>query len=304
MKCGITFPQLEIGTDPDAIRRFAEGAEEIGYNHIVVPEHILGVADPDRPKSITYDHEDTFHESMVLFGHLSAVTSQIRFATGVMVLPQRQTALVAKQAAEVDLLSDGRLSLGVAVGWNEPEFEALGVDFGTRGRRIEEQIEVLRALWTDEVVSYDGRWHEFDGVGINPRPNQQPIPVWIGGGADIVLNRIARMGDGWLTAYESMDVLEEMMDTLREFVEKEGREMSELDIVGRVSFSEDSPLGVADEEEMEERVLAWDELGATHLALRTRDMGLETVEDHLDVAREFKSTVERVGLEFEGPPTA
>ncbi|HEY9325316.1 MAG TPA: LLM class F420-dependent oxidoreductase, partial [Candidatus Limnocylindria bacterium] len=183
MRVGAVFPQLEIGTDPDAIAKYARTVEDLGYDHLVIFDHVLG-ADANRPGGWTgaYDHRSMFHEPFVLYGYLAAVTSRLRLATAVLVLGQRQTALVAKQAAEVDVLSRGRLTLGVGIGWNAVEYEALGESFTNRGRRIEEQIAVLRALWTQEVVDFKGRWHRIDRAGIDPLPVQRPIPIWMGGG--------------------------------------------------------------------------------------------------------------------------
>ena len=185
MHVGAVFPQLEIGTDPDVIATYARTIEQLGYDHLAIFDHVLG-ADSNRPGGWAgaYDHRSTFHEPLVLFGYLASITIRLRLATAVLVLPQRQTGLVAKQAAEVDVLSRGRLILGVGIGWNQVEYEALGMRFTDRGKRIEEQIAVLRALWTQEVVDFNGRWHRIDRAGLNPLPVQRPIPVWMGGGWD------------------------------------------------------------------------------------------------------------------------
>ncbi|MDE2969186.1 MAG: LLM class F420-dependent oxidoreductase, partial [Chloroflexota bacterium] len=188
MKLGVIFPQTEIGNDPGAIREFVQAAEELGYEHILAYDHVLG-ADPAKHPNWggAYTMDSAFHEPFVLFGYLASVTSTIKLTTGIIILPQRQTALVAKQAAEVDVLSNGRLRLGVGLGWNRVEYEALGQDFHNRGRRVEEQIALMRRLWTEESVDFDGKWHTVDGAGINPMPVQRPIPIWMGGGAEPVL---------------------------------------------------------------------------------------------------------------------
>ena len=204
MKFGLTFPQTKIGTDPFAIRDFAQAAEGAGFDYLITYDHVTG-AHPDRFTgrdigfpSPPYLYDSQFHEPLTLFAYLAGVTKQIELTTSILILPQRQTALVAKQAAEVDILSGGRLRLGVGVGWNFTEYEALNEDFHTRGARQEEQIVVLRKLWTEDLVTFKGRWHSLDRVGIAPRP-ARPIPVWIGGGfAERLLNRVARVADGWM----------------------------------------------------------------------------------------------------------
>ncbi len=200
MKLGAVFPQTEIGTDPVAIRDYVQAVEDLGYDYLLTYEHILG-ADPAAyadGRRFTYTYRDMFHEPFVLFGYLAALTRRLEFVTGILILPQRNTALVAKQAVEVDILTAGRLRLGVGVGWNQAEMEGVGYDFGTRGRRIEEQIVVLRELWTKPLVTFTGRYHTIRSLGINPLPVQRPIPLWFGGSAGPVLRRMARFGDGWI----------------------------------------------------------------------------------------------------------
>jgi probable F420-dependent oxidoreductase len=194
MKVGVVFPQTEIGRDPAIIRDYAQAVEAMGYTHILAFDSVVG-PNPDRPGGwdSQYDYRHAFHEPLVLFGFLAAVTRRIELATGVLILPQRQTALVAKQAAEVDVLSGGRLRLGIGVGWNPVEFEALGEDIKNRGRRVEEQLEVMRLLWTRELVTYAGRWHRVPDAGINPLPVRRPVPVWMGGESPAVLRRAARL---------------------------------------------------------------------------------------------------------------
>src|SRR6185503_8598737 len=233
MKAGVVFPQLEIGTDPDVIGNFARSVEALGYDHLIIYDHVLG-ADASRPGGWTgvYDHRSLFHEPLVVFGYIAGVTTRLRLATAVIVLPQRQTALVAKQAAEVDVLSRGRVILGVGIGWNQVEYEALGMNFKDRGRRIEEQIAVLRALWTQEIVDFKGRWHRIDRAGLNPMPIQRPIPIWKGGGWDrqkraIVepaARRIARIAHGWFTHVPANEDGRAAMQAFRRLVEEEGRD--------------------------------------------------------------------------------
>ena len=203
MQVGVIFPQLDIGADPGPVREYAQGVEGLGFTHITAFDQVVGL---DRTRferwPYVHDHEDLFHEVFVLFGFLAGLTSRIGLATGVLVLPQRQTALVAKQAAEVDVLSGGRLRLGIGVGIKPEEFDALEIAYPRRGRRCEEQMALLRALWTNEVVDYEGEWHRVRHGGINPLPVQRPIPIWIGGHSPPVLDRIARSACGWMPNFE------------------------------------------------------------------------------------------------------
>jgi probable F420-dependent oxidoreductase len=201
MQYGVVFPQAEFGNDPQAIKDYAQTAEEFGYDYLLVYDHVLG-AHPNREPKLTgpYTNEHPFHEPMVLFGFLAAVTTRLELVTGILILPQRQTALVAKQTAEVDVLTGGRLRLGIGIGWNYVEYGALGEDFHTRGRRAEEQIEVLRKLWTQPLVTHHTARHNIDNAGINPLPIQRPIPIWFGGAAEPALKRAAHLGDGWMPA--------------------------------------------------------------------------------------------------------
>src|SRR5205807_2821090 len=196
MQPGVVFPQNEIGVDPEDIRNYAQTVEGLGYIHVVAYDHVLGADPSHRPGWQGYTFQDLFHEPFVLFGYLAALT-QLELVTGVIILPQRQTVLVAKQAAEVDVLSRGKLRLGVGVGWNPVEYEALGMNFHTRGRVVEEQIEVLRLLWSQEIVSYKGQFHTITEAGLNPLPVRRSIPIWVGGRADAALRRVARLADGW-----------------------------------------------------------------------------------------------------------
>jgi probable F420-dependent oxidoreductase len=206
MKVGAIFPQTECGTDVGAIGEFVRTVEAMGFDHLFVADHVLG-ADPrfhSHPSLVAYSHETVVHEALTLMAYLAAVTTRLTLATGILILPQRQTVLVAKQAAQIDVLSGGRLRLGIGVGWNAVEYEALNEAFENRGRRSAEQVTVLRALWTQEVVDFQGEFHRIRHAGLNPRPIQRPIPVWFGVGGrersvppDAALRRIARLADGW-----------------------------------------------------------------------------------------------------------
>ncbi len=282
MQIGVVFPQIEVEADPGWIRRFAQTAEALGYSHILAYEHVLGV-DPGRPGGFEgiYTIDDPFLSPFVLFAFMASVTRRIGFVTGVLVLPQRQTTLVAKQAATLDLLCGGRLRLGVGVGWNKPEFEALGWDFHTRGQRIEEQVEAMRLLWTERVVSYQGRWHQLSHVGLNPMPQQRPIPLWFGGHADVVLRRTARLGEGWLPSYRSAEEAGPSIEKLRRYWAEAGRDPGELGLEGRVRYDE------GERGQLLERVRAWEQAGATHLSLNTMRSGLKHPDEHLEAMRAF-----------------
>lgn len=290
MHVGTVFPQTEIGTDVETIREYATTVESLGYDHIQAYDHVLG-ADPDRPGwSGTYDYAHQFHEPLALFAYLAGLTESVTLLTGILILPQRQTALVAKQAAEVDVLSRGRLELGVGVGWNELEYEALGESFETRGDRIEEQIEVLRRLWQEEIVEFDGEWHRLPAVGINPLPIQQPLPVWMGGDSDVVLRRTARVADGWLAQDEPPGAVGEKLDRLRDYLRREGRDPDEFGVQVRMALDPGAPESWIDE------VRAWRDLGATHLTVDSMEMGLEDPGDHIDLVRRFKTRLDDAGV--------
>ena len=300
MRIGVSLPQREpgLGRDISAITEYARAAEAMGYDHIRTGEHVLGANAASRPGwQGPYTHNDLWHEPFVLFGYLAGLTKTLEFVTSIVILPQRQTALVAKQAAALDLVSGGRLRLGIGVGWNPVEFEALGEDFSTRGRRIEEQIEVMRALWTQELVTYRGRWDTITDAGLNPMPVQRPIPIWIGGGpgsaggtstvgADRVLRRIAKMADGWFPSLGLETGVGEAIATLHDYIRQEGRDISEVGIEGSVSVAGPS------EDECVQQVSAWRELGATHLSVNTAGAGLTSLDRHIDVLHRLKDAVD------------
>ncbi len=286
MRIGLVFPQTEIGTDPSVIREYAQAAEELGYTHILTYEHVVGVDLAQYPGwRGPYHAGHQFHEPFVLFGYLAAVTQRLELVTGVVILPQRQTVLVAKQAAEVDVLSGGRLRLGVGVGWNEAEYIALGMDFHTRGRREEEQIEVLRLLWTQPIVRYEGRWHRLPAVGLNPLPVQRPIPIWLGGMSEPARRRAARVADGWMPQWRPTPELRAMVDELREWVRANGRDPAAFGIEGRLTLAQ------VPRAEWLRDVEAWRELGATHLCINTMGLGLPSPRAHIALIQELASTL-------------
>lgn len=283
MKLGVVFPQTEIGNDPLVIRDYAQAAESLGFHHILVFDHVLG-AHPDRFEGKfrpPYNHQTPFHEPFVLFGYLAAVTTTVELATGILILPQRQTALVAKQAAAADVLSGGRLRLGVGIGWNFVEFEALGENFRNRGRRIEEQIALMRRLWTEELVDFDGRWHTVRQAGISPLPVQRPIPVWMGGVAEPVLQRAARIADGWLPQFQPGPRAAETVERLRGYVRDAGRAPESFGIEGRISLY-NTPEG-----DWAAALEGWRDLGATHVTLNTMNVQLPSPQGHIDTVTRF-----------------
>ncbi len=278
MRIGVVFPQTEIGADRGAVRAYAERVEELGFAHLLAYDHVLG-ADPDvhEPWHGPYDVDTTFHEPFVLFGYLAAV-SELELVTGIIILPQRQTALVAKQAAEVDLLTLGKFRLGVGLGWNAVEYEALGADFTDRGRRMGEQVALMRALWTRRTVTYDGTYERVTGAGIAPRPVQQPIPVWFGAASERAFRRTGRLADGWFPMLPPGPKLDAARAIVDDAARAAGRDPRTIGMEGRVSWSADG--GVA---QVVDHVGRWRAAGATHLAINTMNAGLDAVDAHLGV---------------------
>ena len=287
MKLGVVFPQTEIGSDPSAVREFAEAAEDLGYSQILAYDHVLGADTSARPDwKGAYTMHSSFHEPFVLFGYLAGFTTNITFATGVIILPQRQTALVAKQAAEVDVLSKGRLRLGVGIGWNQIEYQGLGQNFHTRGRRLEEQVQVLRALWTQSSVTFEGEWDTIIGAGINPLPVQRPIPIWMGGNADAVIRRVATQSDGWMTPVKPDADGKKRVEEMYALAIKAGRNPSTIGIEGRTDIRN------ATEDDWAAAVAAWLEFGATHLDVSTMGAGLKTPQQHIEAIRRCKEVAD------------
>jgi probable F420-dependent oxidoreductase len=282
LKIGVVFPQTEFGNDPAALRDYAQAAEGLGYTHILAYEHVLG-ANPDRPGGWQgpYTFQTPFHEPFVLFGFWAAVTQRIGLASGVVILPQRQAALVAKQAAEVDVLSGGRLRLGVGLGWNAVEYISLGEDFHTRGRRIAEQVELMRLLWTQPLVSFEGRWHTIPDAGINPLPVQRPIPVWFGGSAEQALQRIARIGDGWMVNFKTAADARPALNRLQRYLEESGRSPDAFGLEPRLSYGRGDPAAWGSW--LEE----WQAAGATHASLNTMGLGFQTPAEHMKAIEDF-----------------
>jgi len=286
IKFGLVFPQTEFGNDPVAIKDYAQTAEQLGFNHILAYDHVLG-ANPDRPEgwSGIYSSEHPFHEVFVLFTFMAAATSKIEFTTGILVLPQRQTPLVAKQAAELDILSGGRLRLGVGLGWNEIEYQGMGADFHNRGQRVEEQVEVLKALWTQPLVTCQGRWHTLPDVGLNPLPTQRPIPIWFGGHHDNVLRRVATLGDGWLPNYHRAEDAKPSLEKLAAYIEEAGRDRSEIGVESRLYHRDGDPS------KWRATIESWEAVGVTHITFNTMDCGFENPAAHMEAIRKFAQVI-------------
>jgi len=274
MNIGVIFPQTEIGADVGGVRTYGQGVDEMGYRHVVTYDHVLG-ADPSIHEgwSGPYDIDTEFHEPFVLFGYLAACTS-LELVTGITILPQRPTALVAKQAAEVDLLTGGKFRLGVGVGWNAVEYEALGQDFSTRGKRIEEQVELLRSLWTTRSVTSAGLYHRVTAAGINPLPVQRPIPIWFGGLSSSAYRRMGRLADGWFPLVQPGPKLNSALELIAGSAREVGRNPESIGMEGRVDWR-------GDLDDLVMRVESWREAGATHVSVNTMGAELDTVDDHL-----------------------
>ncbi len=287
MRIGVVYPQTEFGNDPQAIRDYAQTAEDLGYTHVLAYDHVLG-ANPERPGGWNgpYTYQTSFQSPFLLFSFMAAATSQLRFTTGIIILPQRQTALVAKQAATLDVLSAGRLRLGVGIGWNEVEYDSLGENFKDRGRRIEEQVSVLRQLWTKPLVDFAGSWHTIPDAGINPLPVQRPIPIWFGGHAEPVIKRMAKMGDGWMPNYRTPDRARPALEKIDQYLDQAGRDKAKFGIEARISF------GDGNSSTWEQLVHGWESVGATHMTLNTMGLGYDTPALHLEALEKFATTFE------------
>lgn len=275
MRVGVVLPQTEIGADAGAIRAYAQRVEELGFSHVLAYDHVVG-ADPRVHTGWNgpYDINTTFHEPLVTFGYLAGLTTSLELVTGVIILPQRQAVLVAKQAAEVDVLSGGRLRLGVGIGWNTVEYEALAEDFKTRAKRFEEQIELMRLLWTQRSVTYSGRFHKVTGAGLAPLPVQRPIPLWIGALSPPAYRRVGRLADGWFPQMQPGPELDAALDVVRRGASEAGRDPADIAMEGRISWHGDT-------DEVRAALRSWADAGATRVAINTMGAGLHTVDDHL-----------------------
>ena len=283
MKIGVVFPQTEIGADPETIVRFATTAESLGFTHLLAYDHVLGANTANRPNwQGPYTSDHLFHEIFVLFSYLAGFTRTLELVTGIVILPQRQTALVAKQAASLDVLSKGRLRLGVGIGWNPVEYEALGEDFTNRGRRSEEQIDLMRKLWAEETITFKGRWHTVTDAGLNPLPLRRSIPIWLGGMAPQVIERVGRLADGWFP-FENPN-LERQVADIRAHARSAGRDPAAIGIEGRLLVNDSA-------ETIHQRIKRFEALGATHMTVVTMNAKLANPQAHIDAIRRFRDYV-------------
>jgi probable F420-dependent oxidoreductase len=275
MRIGVVFPQTELGSDSMAVRAYGQRVEGLGFSHLLAYDHVVG-ADPevhtgwDGP----YDVHTTFHEPLVMFGYLAAVTTTLELVTKVVILPQRQTVLVAKQAAEVDLLSQGRLRLGVGVGWNTVEYEALGENFTNRGKRLGEQVELMRRLWTEQTITFDGAHHRVTGAGLAPLPVQRPIPVWIGAMSRPALERAGRLADGWFPPMSPGPELDAAREIVARSAIAAGRDPAAIGMEAHIAWR-------GDQRQFADELAQWATAGASHVSVDTMGTGLRTVDEHL-----------------------
>ena len=281
MDIGVIFPQTEVGGDSGAVRAIGQAADELGYSHLAAYDHVLGgdvavLGELGGPYTI----DDPFREPLTMFAYLAGCTG-LAFATSIMIGPQRQTALLAKQAAEVDLLCGGRLRLGLGIGWNRLEYEALGMPFDARGDVLEEQVSVLRALWTQRSVTFEGRFHHIRAAGLAPLPIQRPIPIWIGGHAPAALRRVGRVADGWFPMVRPGGGLEAALETIGQGAAEVGRDVSSVQFEGRLEYA------TRDHDKIAEHARRWREAGAAMLSLNTMHAGLATVDDHIAALSEM-----------------
>ncbi|HEV3310695.1 MAG TPA: LLM class F420-dependent oxidoreductase [Chloroflexota bacterium] len=289
MKVGVIFPQSEIGAQAQDVRRFVETVESERYDHMAIYDHVLGADVSSRPNwRGPYTSETPFHEVLVLYGYCAAITTRIELVTSIVILPQRQTALVAKQCAEIDILSGGRLRFGVGLGWNDVEYQALGEEFHNRGRRVEEQVEVLRRLWTEPVVTFHGRWHDIEAAGIQPLPVQRPIPLWMGAASEPAMRRAARMADGWFPQFGPDDQGAEMVRRFRGYVDEAGRDPETVGIEARVQYGDGDP------ERWKRELSTWRDRNVQYLSVVTMKAGLNTPAAHMDAIKRFKEVASRV----------
>ena len=294
MELGVTVPIVELGDDLGGVREFVQAAEQLGYTHIRILDHVLGADPKYHPEGPRFPYTDQsyIHEPFTLMAFLSGITTTIKLVTGILILPQRQTALVAKQAAEVDVLSGGRLRLGIGIGWNPVEYEGLGQNFHTRGRRCEEQIVVLRKLWTQELVNFQGRDHKISHAGSRPLPIQRPIPIWLGAGSssnpiptERVLKRIGNMADGWFPMFPYDHPDRGVVEQVQEYARSAGRNPNEIGMEGRIRMSSNGP------EDWLAESKAWEEMGATHLSASTVGPQITTIDQHIDALQRLKETI-------------
>jgi probable F420-dependent oxidoreductase len=285
MQIGAVLPHNEIGTDPGAIKAYAQGLEDLGIVNVLLYDHVLG-ADPDRPGGWkgAYDKDVAFHEPFSIFPFVAAVTTTLEMVTAVLILPQRQTVLVAKQAAELAILSGNRFRLGIGTGWNVVEYVGLNETFSNRGKRQAEQVELMRRLWAEDTFTFDGEYHTIDAAGINPRPTES-IPIWFGGSAPAVLERTARLGDGWIPLGTPNDASAERLAAIRTAREAAGLSMDGFAVQAQAQYAGGDP------DRWRSHAARWEALGATHLAIATHNAGPTDVDGHLARVAEYQAAL-------------
>ena len=285
MEIGAVFPHNEIGTDPQAIKDYAQGVEELGVTHLLIYDHVLG-ADRDRPGGFEgpYDKDVAFHEPFTTFAFIAAVTKKLDMITTVMILPQRQTVLVAKQAAELAILSNNRFKLGIGVGWNTVEYTGLNENFKNRGKRQEEQVELMRLLWESEVLEYKGDYHHIDKASINPRPSKS-VPIWFGGGAPQLIERCANLGDGWIPLMGPNEAARKTLAAIKEKRESKGLYWDNFGVQAQAQYAG------GDAERWNKHAEKWRNLGASHLAIATHNAEPTNVDGHLGRIKEYLNAV-------------
>ena len=285
MEIGAVFPHNEIGTDPQAIKDYAQGVEELGVTHLLIYDHVLG-ADRDRPGGFEgpYDKDVAFHEPFTTFAFIAAVTKKLDMITTVMILPQRQTVLVAKQAAELAILSNNRFKLGIGVGWNAVEYTGLNENFKNRGKRQEEQVELMRLLWESEVLEYKGDYHHIDKASINPRPSKS-VPIWFGGGVPKLIERCADLGDGWIPLMGPNEAARKTLAIIKEKRESKGLNWDNFGVQAQAQYAG------GDAERWNKHAEKWRNLGASHIAIATHNAEPTNVDGHLGRIKEYLNAV-------------
>jgi probable F420-dependent oxidoreductase len=285
MQTGAVLSQGELGPDPAAARDYAQAVQDLGYDFLVTIDHVVGADAADHPeRDRVFSIDSYLHEPLMLGAFLACAAPRLGQLTSVVILPQRQTVLIAKQAADLDVLLDGKLRLGVGIGWNPIEFEALGMRFQDRARRFEEQIELMRKLWTERVVTFEGRFDTVHAAGINPRPVQQPLPIWIGASAEVAVKRATRIADGYLPLRPLEGGWQATMDKVHGWLREAGREPSAFGIEGRLDTARGTP------DEWRKVVEMWRGFGASHLSVGTSGAGTGP-QAHIDRLRQAREVL-------------
>jgi probable F420-dependent oxidoreductase len=288
MKIGVIYPQTELQGDPQAVRRIGLAAEELGYDHLLAYDHVLGATHDREPKLRgPYTDKHPFHDPFVMFAYLAGITQRIEFVSGILILPQRQTVLVARQAADLDLLSHERFRLGVGTGWNYVEYDSLGQDFRSRGNRVGEQISLLRRLWSEPLVDFKGAFDRIDRAALNPRP-RRTIPIWFGGFADVALRRAAALGDGFIFVDGAADAFE-LASRLRQFLKEAGRSDNGFGLHCNM-------LQAKNPQEVIETAARWRDIGGTHVSVVTMGQNFTTIEQHINYMKLVADAVRNAGL--------